>query len=167
MELIMAIINAILMAILCGITGFYAWATHKILRANEKIVNLAISQRELQLRPFIVFQKEGEDYVMKNIGNGPALDVWIETIKINETDVEIRFPEHIPLLKPNEVIKHRIEFDVAGKQAAISIVTAALDPKWTGIDLNFKIHFSNIEGKKYSLEEIIAPKTFQIKGFRT
>lgn len=103
---------------------------------------------------------------MKNIGNGPALDVWIETIKINEIDVEIRFPEHIPLLKPNEVIKPIIEFDVAGQQAAISIVTAAFNPKWTGIDVEFKIHFSNIEGKEYLLTQNIAPKTFQIEGFR-
>lgn len=43
----------ILTGILIIITGFYAWATYRILQANEKVVNVMRDQEEAFRRPYI------------------------------------------------------------------------------------------------------------------
>ena len=43
----------ILTALLVAITGFYAWATFRILRANEAVVQVMKDQLEAQSRPYI------------------------------------------------------------------------------------------------------------------
>jgi hypothetical protein len=43
----------ILTAALVLITGFYAWATYKILRANERVVEVMHEQAEAMTRPYI------------------------------------------------------------------------------------------------------------------
>ena len=43
----------ILTGILIIITGFYAWATYRILQANEKVVNVMKDQSEALRRPYI------------------------------------------------------------------------------------------------------------------
>jgi hypothetical protein len=62
------------------LTGFvviwYTWET-MLLR------QVAVIQRELQLRPFVVFRKEGQKYVVENVGNATALGVRIDEIKIS------------------------------------------------------------------------------------
>ena len=43
---------------------------------------------------------------------------------------------------------------------------AHLDPQYAIQDVDVHIHFSNIEGKEYSLVEVVSPQTLSIKGFR-
>ena len=43
----------ILTGLLVLITGFYAWATYKILRANESVVEVARQEAENISRPYI------------------------------------------------------------------------------------------------------------------
>jgi hypothetical protein len=43
----------ILTAALVLITGFYAWATYKILRANERVVEVMHEQAEAMTRPYV------------------------------------------------------------------------------------------------------------------
>ena len=45
--------NEILTAALVLITGFYAWATHKILKANEQVVEVMREQAEAVTRPYV------------------------------------------------------------------------------------------------------------------
>lgn len=77
---------------------WYTWET-MLLR------QVAFLQREVQLRPFVVFRKEGERYVVENIGNGVALMVRIDGVTMEEppTKLEIRFPNSLSLLKPGTV----------------------------------------------------------------
>ncbi len=63
------------------ITGFYAWATFRILRANEGVVAAMREQTEAQLRPYItisVFSRSGTNFLIlsiKNSGKSPALNL--------------------------------------------------------------------------------------------
>lgn len=60
------------------ITGFYAWATFKILRANEAVVAAMQSQTEAQLRPYVVVSaapRIGTTLMLlevQNTGHSPA-----------------------------------------------------------------------------------------------
>lgn len=60
------------------ITGFYAWATFKILRANEAVVAAMQGQTEAQLRPYVVVSvspRIGTTLMLleiQNIGRSPA-----------------------------------------------------------------------------------------------
>jgi hypothetical protein len=146
------------------LTGFiliwYTWET-------MFIRHLASLQREGQLRPFVVFRKEDKNYVVENIGNGAALDVRIDsiTIKAPNIQLDIAFPQSVPLLKPNAIVEIKAEVLLNGKKSD-SAFAAHLDPQHAIIDVDVHIRFKNIEGKNYELVEIIAPKTVSIKGFR-
>lgn len=146
------------------LTGFvviwYTWET-MLLR------QVAVLQRELQLRPFVVFRKEGQKYVVENVGNATALGVRIDEIKISEptTRLEIRFPGSLSLLKPGAITEVEIDVYINGTKSD-STFAAHLDPKYAIQNVDVHIHFSNIEGKQYSLTEIVSPKTLSIKGFR-
>jgi hypothetical protein len=63
------------------ITGFYAWATFRILRANERVVEAMHQQTEAQLRPYVIAAatvRTGTTLFcleIQNTGKSPALNV--------------------------------------------------------------------------------------------
>lgn len=63
------------------ITAFYAWATFRILRANEGVVGAMREQTEAQLRPYVVVwagTRIGTTLLIleiQNTGKSPAVDV--------------------------------------------------------------------------------------------
>jgi len=63
------------------ITGFYAWATFRILRANEGVVSAMREQTEAQLRPYVVISvapRIGTTLLcltVKNTGRSPAVNL--------------------------------------------------------------------------------------------
>ena len=56
---------------------------------------VAFLQREVQLRPFVVFRKEGGRYAVENIGNGAALGVCIDGVTMEEPEPSLRFASPI------------------------------------------------------------------------
>jgi hypothetical protein len=154
-------ISAWAVALAGAVVLWYTWETMHLRR-------IAFDQRELQLRPFIVFRKEAEGYVLENVGNGAALDVWIENIKIGDESkplMEIRFPHHLPFLRKDSIAAVIIEVYIKGNREEDIWGTAHLDPKYAVNDINVKIHFSNIEGKGYIVEEVFSPGKISIEGF--
>ncbi len=150
-------ISAWAIALTGAVIIWYTWETKQLRRE-------AFFQREVQLRPFIVFQKAGETYIVENIGNGAALDLRIDTVKAGDTGLEIRFPHTLPLLKQHSTATIKIEVYINGNRVD-DYLGAHLDPRYAILDVDVKIHFSNIEGKRYTLVETISPKTLSIKGF--
>lgn len=71
----------LLTLVLVVITGFYAWATFRILRANEGVVAAMREQTEAQLRPYIVISvapRIGTTLLcltVKNNGRSPAINL--------------------------------------------------------------------------------------------
>lgn len=143
-----------------GVLIWYTWETMLLRRVG-------FLQREVQLRPFVVFRKEGERYVVENIGNGAALDVSIDGVTIEDprTNLEIRFPNSLSLLKPGAFADVEVQVFINGEESHPAFA-AHLDPQYAIQDVDVHIHFSNIEGKKYSLVEVVSPQTLSIKGFR-
>lgn len=48
-----ALINGVLMFILIVVTGFYAWVTFRILKTNERVVEVMKRQNDALIRPYI------------------------------------------------------------------------------------------------------------------
>lgn len=77
----------ILTAILVVVTGFYAWATFKILKANENVVEVMKQQNDVLMRPYItvntlVHPKHPLIHLkITNSGKTPAKDVRFEIDK--------------------------------------------------------------------------------------
>jgi hypothetical protein len=69
------------------ITAFYAWATFKILRANEGVVAAMREQTEAQLRPYVVVSvsvRIGTTLLLldiQNTGKSPAVDLRLKMDK--------------------------------------------------------------------------------------
>lgn len=139
---------------------WYTWETMLLRR-------IAFVQRELQLRPFIVFRREANQYLAENIGNAAALNIRFENIAFEApgTKLEILFPRTLPLLKPGASLEVPIEVKING-QTSDPAFAAHLDPTYAIEDVEVHIHFSNLEGESYSLVEVVSPQTLAIKGFR-
>lgn len=138
---------------------WYTWETMQLRQA-------AYREREGQLRPFIVFQRSDQHYEIVNVGHGTALNINIETLVVSsEFELEIRFPHAVAYLKPNASVEFKTESYLKGNRSDENWL-ASIDPKYVKRNLDIKIHFSNIEGRKYSLVQTVAPGTVEIQGFR-
>lgn len=77
----------ILTGILIIITGFYAWATYRILKANEKVVNVMKDQEETLRRPYIAitpYTVPGTPLIgirIANTGKSPAQNLSLSMDK--------------------------------------------------------------------------------------
>jgi hypothetical protein len=86
------------------ITGFYAWATFRILRANEAVVLAMESQTEAQLRPYVVVSvapRIGTTLLLlevQNTGRSPAVDLRLRMDKEFFPHAERRDSENIAKL---------------------------------------------------------------------
>jgi hypothetical protein len=86
------------------ITGFYAWATFRILRANEAVVSAMESQTEAQLRPYVVVSvapRIGTTLLLlevQNTGRSPAVDLHLKMDKDFFPHAERRDTENIAKL---------------------------------------------------------------------
>lgn len=139
---------------------WYTWETMLIRK-------LAALQREGQIRPFVVFRMEAEKYVVENIGSAAALDVRIDstTIKAPGLQIDITFPQAVPLLKAGTVSELEVDVQIDGEKTD-PVFAAHLDPQYAVADIDVHIRFKNLEGKEYALVEVISPRTVSIKGFR-
>lgn len=69
------------------ITAFYAWATFKILQANQGVVQAMEAQTEAQLRPYVVARVTAQPGTtllllqIENTGKSPALDLRLHMDK--------------------------------------------------------------------------------------
>jgi len=90
--------------VLLLITGFYAWATFKILRANEAVVAAMKEQTEAQLRPYVVVSvapRIGTTLLLlevQNTGRSPAIGLRLTMDKDFFPHAERREHENIAKL---------------------------------------------------------------------
>jgi hypothetical protein len=83
------------------ITGFYAWATFRILRANEAVVHATRMQTEAQSRPYVVIAptvRSGTTLVcleVLNTGRSPALDLRLKLDRDFYPHAELRPSENL------------------------------------------------------------------------
>jgi hypothetical protein len=113
-----------------------------------------IRQNELTLRPrLIVYAVAGTRFRVKNIGNGAALDTWVEDYLLAlPGEVCIRYSFKCQnLLESGEDRLLDIETDV-GEYTSIARAHALsqLQPISAPRALDIKLHYKNVNGKEYS-----------------
>lgn len=130
------------------ITTFYAWATFKILRANESVVSAMRAQTEAQLRPYVVASvapRIGTTLMLleiRNTGNSPAVALRLK--------MDHDFFPHA----------ERRESENIAKLPAFSEVIDGLAP---GARLQFILGVGHIIFG-HSVDESLCPKVFAIQA---
>jgi hypothetical protein len=137
---------------------WYTWETMQLRR-------LSFIQREAQIRPFILFRKDGDHFFVENIGSSAALNIRLDTVNVSdEFKMRIEFPQSVPFLKSGCQAQVETKSIIRDEETPYP-VTAHLDPKHAALDLQVRIHFSNIEGRQYTLLETISPQLLTVIGF--
>lgn len=138
---------------------WYTWET-MLLR------QIALVQREQQLRPFVLFKGGADGYKVENVGATPALSVEILPVVLEREGIDFRitFPSSVPLLRPNEELPIAVEVTLNGTKID-SIYAAHLDQNYAVEAIDVVISFRSIEGKPYRLIQTTAPNNTDIKGF--
>jgi hypothetical protein len=138
---------------------WYSWET---MRLRE----VAFSQREIQLRPFVVLELKKKQIEITNIGVGVALNVKIKEVTIDkEHDIIVRFPaEGIAVLRSGETQPVQAESFKKGTSVG-DFFLAHLNNEYANQEIELKIEFQNIEMKSYSVSERVVPGQLRMKGF--
>jgi hypothetical protein len=145
------------------ITTFYAWATFRILKANESVVEAMRQQTEAQIRPYVVVApsvRTGTTLVcleIQNTGKSPALNLHLKFDRDFYPHAELREHENLAKLP---AFTQRIESFAPGARLVFilgvggKIFAAGVDenlcPKVFGI--NSKYSFA---GRNYDEETIV------------
>ena len=137
---------------------WYTIETKKLRAESQK-------QTEIQQRPFVILKVEKRNFVLQNIGNGPALNVKVNPVQVSaDHEIIIRFNEHHPTLVTEESLTISAESFKKGKSAG-DFFLAHLDPEYANRILNIVIEYQNIELRKYITKERVSPQKREIIDF--
>lgn len=139
---------------------WYTWET-TLLRTEAQ------RQTELQLRPFVLIVPFQKEFKLRNIGNGPALNISLADVQVDApTDITIQFPDFVPFLQKGEETAIRAESYKKRKPCG-DFFNAHLFPEYSNRPLTLKIEFQNIESQNYVVKETISPNKMTIEGIET
>jgi hypothetical protein len=139
---------------------WYTWETH-LLRVE------AHRQNEIQLCPFVIVVPKQKQFQLRNIGNGPALNVSIKDVEIDKDfDVRIHFPDHVPFLTKDGATDISAEGYKKGKPAG-DFFNAHLYPEYSNRTLRLIIEFQNVDSQTYIVEETVSPGKMTIDGIKS
>ena len=140
-----------------GVVLWYTWETMLLRRA-------AHAQREVQLRPFVVIERLEDEFQLRNLGLGPALNIKVGDVIVDaQEQIVVRFPEVIPILPRGEV--KAVEAASFHRNVPAGLFFAAhLDPEYAVLDLQIDVTFHNVEMKSYKVSERVRPGNVEILG---
>lgn len=145
------------------LTGFiliwYTWETAQLGKETR-------DQTETQLRPFVVLKPTQDGFEISNIGNGPAINVHVCDVQIDQVeDIIIRFPQHVLTLPPGVSVPIPAE-SFHGGESTGDFFFAHLDNNYANRRLLIKMEFQNINLRSYSIEQVIVPRDWEILDVR-
>ena len=139
---------------------WYTWETMQLRRA-------AFSQRQLQLRPFVVLEPEEKGFLVRNVGHGVALNVQVDDVTLSEQEeVVIRFPRLLPFLASGGTAQLAAESFKRGRSTG-DFFLAHLDPQYATLNLRVRVKFQNAEMTPYVVTESIIPRELRIMELST
>lgn len=139
---------------------WYTWETMLI----RQIAN---SQREIAIQPFVVLKNLNGKYYLENLGSGVALNVSVQTILKGDDSyrLEISFPKKIAVLRAqSEELLNPIT-KVNGAEVN-NTHAACINPKYANEETEVNIRFSNVEGRVFLVKVIVSPNNLSIKKFQ-
>ncbi len=131
----------------------YTIETRRLREETHKLGEQSVLQTEIQIRPLLIvtFDEKMSCFIIKNIGNGIALNVETEGIPILALDVNstLKFSfAKIEVMTQNEEMKMPIKV-FGDAQELSSDWVANLDPRYANRNYEFRVKYENINGNKY------------------
>ena len=144
-----------------ALTGFVIiWYTYETMQLRVA----TFSQRELQLRPFVVLQSIDGLFQIENLGPGIAFNVSVDNVVISpEHDIRATFPEKWPILRVGQS-KFCTLATYHGDANAADFFAANIEPQFANGEYEITIRFQNAEMKQYSVTEKVSPGLLAIQG---
>ncbi|MFW9851817.1 MAG: hypothetical protein ACFFDS_02655 [Candidatus Thorarchaeota archaeon] len=129
---------------------YYAWETQKLRKAIVK-------QTELSLRPLVTINFEKGEFCLHNIGNSPALNITIDTLK----DSQSKLYEFSPVvLLDSKEFTSRILFQKINLEKNQKLLKQGLEQIDIPDEFSLTIHYENIENKCFYSKVTIFQKEF-------
>lgn len=136
------------------------WYTWETMRLRET----ASSQREIQLRPFVVLELKDKKFLVTNVGSGVAVNVRVNEVTVDEEfKITVRFSRSLSILRPGEASIIEGESFKDGESAG-DFFLAHLDTEYANREIDVRVEFQNVEMKPYSVSERVMPGNLQIRG---
>jgi hypothetical protein len=137
---------------------WYTMETHILRRETQR-------QTEIQQRPFIIIKYENQEFILSNIGNGPAFNVKVKDVNISSNKgFYVKFPETLSVLIRGDSVPIKAEGFVWDESLG-DFLFAHLDPEYANQTITIEIHFQDMDMKQYTSKERILPGTKEIIGF--
>jgi hypothetical protein len=144
---------------------WYTWETRQLgLEARR--------QTELQIKPFVVLdvQNASDDgtFVLKNIGNGAAINVGIKDIEVvpGHNDIVVRFTDLPRFLGRGDAAPIRPNSLVEGKPISVrDFFVSNIRPEYANQEISFEITFQDAEFRTHVVEQRVLPERLEITGF--
>jgi len=145
----------------------YTYETYKLRRETEK-------QIKFITRPFVVINRSinGDNYVLKNVGNGVAFNVRIDDIvyqsRKDKSKIIFRIPQYKELIMPNSEIPIKDFLVIDPKSGESTNGQGMFDFNvLIGLsennDLEIKILYNNVLGQEYVTSETLRNKNIELK----
>jgi hypothetical protein len=149
----------------------YTCATFWYASETRQMKKEMIKQNELALMPAIIMYNDGDDFYIKNIGKGPALNILIKDITSVEEKIIIEGEEKIiqikcrktPSLIPGEKEKLECKTYICGIEKDYLPAEPALNPKFATTNFNVEIEYTNINGVDYQSSIMTGKDGIKIK----
>ena len=130
---------------------FYSWET-------SQLRTLSMRQIELSLKPHleIVFQRA--HFRLYNIGNGPAVHVEIEDVKVVPPGKQPKILRFTcpPVIKKDEYLPIDIEIRTHdGEDREVEVPSGFFTPPLAKETISINVHYENLTGTKYGHKLII------------
>lgn len=134
---------------------WYTWETRELRYA-------AYAQMDLQIRPYVVLQTEGNGFLVTNFGNGAALHVRVEPVVVSvEERIELQFLKTVPVLRSGESGALEVTCFKEGKPTS-DIYKALLNPKHTTEEFDVTVRFDDLELNQYATTQRISPNNIVV-----
>ena len=119
-------------------------------------------QTELQIRPFVIMEFKNNEFYLKNIGRGPALNIKIKPVQVSsEESIVIKFEEMISIVNAGDQIQVEPEGFRNGRSTE-KFFTAHLKPQYANRNLSIFIDYHSINLEAYTTRERVSPKKWEI-----
>ena len=152
------IANLLLVAITCLVLFYYTRETYRLRKATE-------AQIELQLRPYLIFERDELGYneingtfcptgfraILKNIGNGPALNIHISDFSLKSYNKHNRIDVMLTSIKKNILSRESgeiIAFTIENGERGTNISDNSLEDISYFIT-SIVIEYKDIKNNKY------------------
>ncbi|MEW6455833.1 MAG: hypothetical protein AB1410_03845 [Acidobacteriota bacterium] len=156
------ILTSVALILTLFVVLWYAWETRR-LRIET------IKQTELSLRPFVIilFIEHKNKFILKNIGNGPALKVKIDDIPlIKENKLYIKYIFHeIDVILAKEESEIKCEIKTNDSTLNISLFSHFF-PHTAVKSYNFLIRYTNINNELYQTKGKFGKGGIVIEGIK-